>query len=141
MVAASRSDGSSGHALVLALVVLLLTATSMMLLSKSLLVRWQRVWSEADRIELVALADGAMAQSLAALAERETFTGAPARPLGRGTIESRVQPVPAFERSSPTAREVIVEVTSRIGGRSFHQRAVVALTEQGPRVLSWQQGR
>lgn len=125
----------SGQALLLALLVLLLVATGMSLLGRTLLLEMRSVQSQAARLELQALSDAALAEALARLAEQPGTSGLPRRRLGPGTYEARIERATGTRRAS---RIVDVELLAEVGARSQRSVARVRLADdRPPEVLAW----
>ena len=125
----------SGHALVLALIVLLLTATSMTLLSRTLLMELRETRAAEARLHLVALADAVLAESLAHLAQQPGFRGVQRRQVGAGQVESQIAP---DGPARPSGQPLRIGVTSRVGGRSYRVEARVRVRPgESPELLSW----
>jgi hypothetical protein len=89
MVSPRRTE--SGYALLTSLLVLFLVSLSLALLATSLRLRMKLAQHEAGGVHLVALADGALAETLAHLYADPGFAGVAEHPLGRGTVKSRVE--------------------------------------------------
>ncbi len=122
-------QAEAGQALLLALVVLVLSLTALALLAAALARGQRSVRDEARELQLIALADAALAEALAHLAQDRYHRGLGERELGDGWIASRVEPL-AGDR-------VRVVVTARYGGASRAAEAQVRLTLAGPRVVAW----
>jgi Tfp pilus assembly protein PilX len=119
----------SGHALVFALVALLMVSVAGALLAGSLLLHLRTARYEADDVRLTALADAAVAASLAELAASPASRGLTERDFGGGSIASDI------DRPEP---ELAVVVARAVCGRSTRRvRAEVRLTAAGPRVVAW----
>lgn len=119
----------SGHALAIALLVLLLVGSAAAAIAVTLELASRAALQESRRIHLVALGDAAMAEALAELALSKGFQGAPEHRLGRGTIASTV-------RTLGLDRYEIVATSTYAGWR----REVWALVHTGgtrPRVMAW----
>lgn len=85
-----RRRGQVGSALLTALLVLLLVSIALAILAASLQLRMRLARQEAETVNLVALTDGALAETLAHLHAEPGFRGAPEHPLGRGRVKSQV---------------------------------------------------
>ena len=118
-----------GHALLAAMVVLMLVASAAALLASHLGLKARLVSQETRRIHLVALSDAAMAEALAELAAKSSFRGHDEREFGDGVIASRV-------RSLPDDQAQITAVAT-YRGWTRRTRALVALRSTGPEVLTW----
>lgn len=121
--------GESGQALLIALVVLLLLGAVLALVATLLVSRMERVQERTRDTALLALADAAVAESLANLAARPVSPGVERRPFGGGTIESRVT------RGGGDRFTVVARATFR--GGTLLVEAKGRLTELGPVVDSW----
>ena len=122
-----------GHGLLLALVVLVVTMSALALLAASLSADLWEVRREIRTVNLVALTDAVMAETLAHLAVDERFTGVAERPFGDGLIASEV--------SSLGSRTVEVLARAAYGGRERTMRGEVQLILAGPRVVRWERVR
>lgn len=85
-----KGRGQEGSALLTAVLTLFLVAVALALLAASLQLRMRLVKGEVETIQLVALADAALAEALAGLYADPLFPGEQEHALGRGTIESQV---------------------------------------------------
>jgi hypothetical protein len=128
MVAARR--GERGSALVFALAALTLVALTVAAVAAEIRSRGAGVVLEERSLRAVALADWALAESLAELAaDPRGFQGISERPVSGGTVASRVRPLGDWE----------LEVTA-VGAHSDWQASLTARVglQPGPRVLRWQ---
>jgi type II secretory pathway pseudopilin PulG len=82
--------GEAGFALITALLVIFLLSIALALLAASLQLRMRLVREDAQTVILTALADAAVAEALANLAQRPDFQGSAPHDFGGGKIESRV---------------------------------------------------
>lgn len=89
MVSPRRNE--SGYALLTSLLVLFLVSVSLSLLAAALYLRMKLVQHEVGGVHLVALADGALSETLAHLYADPDFAGVAEHPLGRGQVKSRVE--------------------------------------------------
>ena len=121
---------SSGHALALALVVLVLVGTAGTAIAGAIQLEARASLDESRRIRLAALSDAALAEALAELTHNRGFRGAPERRLDRGTITSRVRPL-GLDRYE-------IEAEAVVAGRSRTVRAEVDTGGAEPRVLAWE---
>ncbi|MEM1247347.1 MAG: hypothetical protein AAGK22_13290 [Acidobacteriota bacterium] len=127
-----------GQAVVLALFVLLLVTTGLSLLARGVLLEVNSVRQQGQRLQLQALCDAAMAETLALLDDRPAARGLTERQLGDGTYEAKVSVV----RQRPQSTLVDVEVRGSLADRSLTAVARVRLRdEQRPEVLDWQSGQ
>lgn len=124
-----RRRSESGHALVFALMALLMVSVAGALLAGSLLLHLRTARHEAEDVRLAALADAAVAASLAELAASPASRGLAERDFGGGSIASDIDR-PGPERAVVLARAVYA-------GRTRRVRAEVRLTAAGPRVTAW----
>lgn len=118
----------AGVALIFALVALAIVAFMVAVLAASLEPRITSHSHLERTVRLTALADAAMATTLAELALDRHDTGVPERPFGEGVIGSTVTEIGLHE----------VEVTAVARVRGW--RAVVVArvdVEHGPRVVRW----
>ncbi len=127
-----RRRSESGHVLVLALVLITLVGLSVQALHSTLAERHRATGREVETAALRALADGALAATLAHLLRDAGFAGLPPQRLGGGTVSSRVRP------DSTGRIEVYAE--ARLGERRALLTATVELGTSGPRVLAWRHG-
>jgi len=121
-------DRERGSALIIALGALTLVAIAVVAVASLVQSRGDGVVYEERSVRLVALADAAMAETLAELDASKTFAGIPERGFAGGSIASTVHPKGVRE----------VEVTAV--GRSNGWRAILVARvdiEHAPRVLSW----
>lgn len=118
-----------GHALVLALLVLVLASLAVALAAELFAEAWRAGEREASRARLLALTDAALAATLAELARSPSFPGLPEQELGGGRLKSEVQAL--------AGGEVEVRCRATLGGRAFATRARVDLASGRPRVLEW----
>lgn len=128
MVAARR--GERGSALVFALAALTLVALTVAAVAAEIRSRSAGIVLEERSLRAVALADWAMAETLAELAaDPRGFQGITERPVPGGTVASRVRPLGEWE----------LEVTA-VGARGDWQAGITARIglQPGPRVLWWQ---
>jgi hypothetical protein len=124
-----RRRSESGHALIFALMALLMVSVAGALLAGSLLLHLRAAHHEADDVRLAALADAAVAASLAELAASPASRGLIEREFGGGGIASEIEH-PEPERAVVVARAVY-------RGRTRRVHAEVRLTAAGPRVVAW----
>ena len=120
--------GERGSALIFALGALTLVAITVVAVASLVQSRGEGVAYEERSVRLVALADAAMAETLAELDSTKNFAGIPERRFAGGSIASTVHPKGARE----------VEVTA-VGRRDGWRATLVARVdiEHAPRVLSW----
>lgn len=123
----------SGHALVLALVVLVLVGAAGTAIAVTLQLESRTSLQESRRIRLVALGDAALAEALAELDRNEGFRGAPEHRLGQGTIASSVRTL-GLDRYEVVA-------TATVAGRRRETRAEVDTSGPTPRVVGWRLAR
>jgi hypothetical protein len=119
----------SGQALIVALLALLMVSVAGALLAGSLLLHLRAARHEADGVRLTALADAAVAASLAELAARPASRGLTERDFGGGSIASDI--------ARPRAERAVVVARAAYRGRTRRVRAEVRLTAAGPRVIAW----
>lgn len=121
----------SGHALLLALIVIVLVGVAGAVLTTSLGLHLKVARDETQRIQLVAMTDAAMAESLAELAASPGFGGVSRRDFGSGQIESSIQTIDSNRRR-------ILATATLAGGRELRVAADVRLLGSGLVVTSWQ---
>lgn len=120
----------SGQALILALLALALLTGVLALLSMLLASRMGQVRDEGRRVVLTALADGALAETLARLASTPTYPGLGEQRMGEGIVESHVG------RLGPTT--LVIEVEAFYRGAYLEVEARAVEQERAPpRVVSW----
>jgi hypothetical protein len=124
-----RRRSESGHALIFALMALLMVSVAGALLAGGLLLHLRAARHEAEGIRLTALADAAVAASLAELAASPFSRGLAEREFGGGSIASDI------DRPEPGRAVLVVRAVYRGGTRRV--RAEVRLTAAGPRVTAW----
>jgi hypothetical protein len=125
-----RRSSESGHALLVAIALILCVALAAQLLHGFLTGRLSAVRSEEQAVALAAIGDAGLAATLAGLAEGRGFGGLAERRFGGGTVASTV--VPGGPGHS------VVTVLAWFGGRGSTVRAEVDLGNGGPRVVRWQ---
>lgn len=129
-IAPRRARGpEAGQALVLALVAVLLLTAALALAAGALVSRMQRVQRDADRTDLLALTDAAVAETLANLAAWPVSAGVEPRSFGGGTIRSSVR------RGGAKSFTITAGASVRRGRLEVEVRG--RLTEHGPVVDSW----
>lgn len=124
-----RRGGQRGVALILTLLVVVLLVGMLALAVAFVAERQQSVRRETRQIHLVALADGALAETLARLAQRPGYAGLAQRDYGPGTIESRIT-VSGRNRRRIEAKAVYRQWERRV-------EAEVLLSASGPVVIGW----
>ncbi|MCP4660829.1 MAG: hypothetical protein GY856_35955 [bacterium] len=120
--------GRRGHALIVALFVIIVLMTAAALVASSLAYRMWSFRQETQAVRLTALLDGALAKALANLWSNPGYGGVPAESFGDGTITIEVRP------ADLTTVEVVVKA-SYWGGRRA-ARAVVRLDKNYPPAFS-----
>lgn len=123
------SRTASGHALFVTLIVLALIALAVGLLAANYGFQARLVSQEARRIHLGALADAAVAESLANLADSSMFTGIAPRDFGGGVIRSHVEGLPGGNK------QIVATATYR--GWIRRLRIEVRIEDWGLEVISW----
>lgn len=126
----SRRRSEEGYALLTALVVLTLLAIALSLLATSLQIRMRLVRQESQALELMALSDAALAETLYNLTYDRYFHGVEEHPFGRGTIASNVE----FQGPG----QYRVTATASVDGRRRAVLAEVVRTPQEARVIRWE---
>ncbi|MGB5815619.1 MAG: hypothetical protein WBI27_10475 [Thermoanaerobaculia bacterium] len=121
----------SGHALLLALIVVVLVGVAGAVLTTTLGLHLHAARDETQRIQLVAMSDAAVAESLAELAGSPGFGGVSKRDFGPGQIESTVQTISASRRR-------IIAIATLTSGRRLRVAADVRILNTGLVVTSWQ---
>ncbi len=119
----------SGQILLFSLLVVVLMSIAMGLVASLVAERQQAQRREAETIQLTAMADAVLAETLAGLADGAGSGGVAEREFGGGTIASEVR------AGSGSTLEVIARATWREGTRT-----VLATVEVGgprPRVSGW----
>jgi hypothetical protein len=122
-----KSRVESGVALVLALVALIVVVASVLLVASLIDERRIPTNYEYRSLVLTALADAALAESLAQLSQDPNFIGIDERSFGGGEITSTVTTTPLGTRQ-------VMSVGEFDGWRAV-LNAEVALDESGPRIL------
>ena len=123
------ADSERGVALVLALFMIVLVTLSLLLVAGHLQTRVDGFQMERRNVRLAALADAALAETLARLDEDRTFPGVEERQFGGGRIASTVVDY--------SGGGLTVTATGRLPGWRASIRAQVFIDRNGPRVLSW----
>jgi hypothetical protein len=114
--------GERGYALLLALFALLTAELATLLAVSSLGIHLREVRDESEIIQLTAITDAAMAETLAELARSPAHRGLSRRPFADGWIESRVTRIGGRYRLEARGglghREQHIEADAvRLGGR------------------------
>lgn len=122
-------DRQSGHALFVAMIVMVLVASAVTMLATHYGLRARLVSQEARRIHLVALTDAAVAESLANLSESAGFGGVSQRDFGGGTLASEIEAIPPNRR--------VILATSSYRGWTRQVRVHVTLHIGSIQVDSW----
>ncbi len=119
----------SGHGVLLTLLVLVVMMTALGLLASTMGMSMMEDKRSFRTVSVIAMSDAVMAETLAELSQNHEFEGVEERAFGQGVISSSVHP-------SGSSR---VEVMARAsyGGQRRTTRALVALSEGAPTVLSW----
>lgn len=126
-----RAGRESGHALLLALMIIVLVGVAGTILTTTLGLHLKLARDESQRIQLVAMSDAAVAESLAEMAADPGFGGLGRREFGPGQIES------VIEILGPNRRRIIA--TSMLaGGLQLRVAAEVRLQGKDIVVTSWQ---
>jgi hypothetical protein len=123
------SRRQAGHALLVALVILLLAASAATMIAAHFGFRARLVSQESRRIHLVAMTDAAVAESLAGLDQSSGFAGVIERPFGGGRIASAVTSLRDNRR--------LILATARYRGWSRRVEVRVELESTGLVVESW----
>jgi hypothetical protein len=118
-----------GNALLLALIVLVLVESALVLLAMALRLRQEEARREARDVRLLALADAAVARSLACLASAVGCGGFPEEQLGPGRIAAEIA------SDGGTRRRILAR--ARWGAAALAVEADVQLTPGGPQVVRW----
>lgn len=118
-----------GQMLVLTLLVVVLLTTALLIIAATLQSRLKLVRRETEVIRLTALADAALAETLAHLAVSPAYSGLPQRELGDGVITSQVEAGGGNRRT--------IHARAEYRNRRRDVEAVVQLTALGPVVLDW----
>jgi len=121
----------SGHALLLALIVIVLVGVAGAVLTTTLGLHLHAARDETQRIQLVAMSDAAVAESLAELTASPGFSGVSKRDFGPGQIESTIQTISASQRR-------ILATATLTSGRQLRVATDVRLLTTGIVVTSWQ---
>ena len=121
----------SGHALLLALIVIVLVGVAGAVLTTTLGLHLHAARDETQRIQLVAMSDAAVAESLAELAGSPGFGGVSKRDFGAGQIESTIQKIDASRRR-------IIATATLTNGRQLRVATDVRFLNTGIIVTSWQ---
>jgi hypothetical protein len=123
------SRGERGQALVGALVAVVLLGAAFAVLAGFLISHMNRVRDEVRRTELTALADAAMAETLAHLAASPVYPGVVERDLDGGTIRSEV--------GHGAGGSFTIRVRATYRGAAMDVEARGRTTSTGPRITSW----
>jgi len=111
-----------GSALLTALLTLFLVSIAIALVAASLQLRMRLVRQEVQTVNLVTLADAALAETLAHIFADASFAGVQQHPLGKGAIRSQVQ---VLEAREPVYKKYEVVATGSYAGKDRAVRAVV----------------
>ena len=122
----------SGHALFVAMIVMVLVAAASALLAGHFGFRSRLVSQEARRIHLVALNDAADAETIAKLSESAGFAGVTKKEFGGGSFASEIETLSASRRvivATSTyrgwTREIRVQVRLHLGSIEIESWATV----------------
>lgn len=124
-----RSPSTRGSALVIAIVALAITATTIAIASGVIRSRSTGIRLADRDVRTVALADAALAETLARLAADPDTDGLPERSFGHGTIRARVE----REAGAPRA----VEAVGAAGEWEVVLTAELRWTGGRPEVVRW----
>lgn len=122
-----RRRGQAGWALAMALFVVFLVALALGMLASSLVLRMRLVVFEVESVNLIALADGVLAESLGSLYVDGSFPGVEEHPLGNGKVKSEIR---LLESPGPGERVYEVLATSTFRQRKRTVRAEVWRKEE-----------
>ncbi|MDX2000492.1 MAG: hypothetical protein SF066_22455 [Thermoanaerobaculia bacterium] len=125
----SRRRGERGQGLLTALLVLLLVAIASALLATELHRQQRQVRQEAGGLELRALSDAALAETLAELAVDRNFAGVVEHEFARGRIASTVETL--------ASNRWLVRAESRFGLRVRVVEAEVRRSGTQLQVVRW----
>ena len=126
-----RGSRQAGHALLLALIVIVLVGVAGAVLTISLGLHLHVARDETQRIQLVAMSDAVVAESLAELAASPGFGGVSERDFGPGKVESTIQNI-------SSSRRRIIATATLASGRELRVAADVRFLSSGIVVTSWQ---
>lgn len=118
-----------GSALLLAIIALLVVSIAAQALHGVLLRGLHGFQAERRDVQLRALTDAALAETLSRLSADPSVQRVPRRPLGDGFLRSEVR------SAGPGVVEVLA--TGEAGRRRSTVRALVSLEPSGPRVVTW----
>jgi hypothetical protein len=118
-----------GVALVVALLMMVLVTMSLLLVAKNLQNRVDGFKVDRRSVHLAALADAALAESLARLGENPGLTSVVEHDFGGGRIGSEI--------SGVSGGTLTIRAYGRLRGWRAMIRAQVFVDRHGPRVLSW----
>jgi hypothetical protein len=116
-------------ALVIALLATFLVAVSVLLIASYLQIHTNAFHLEHRNLQLTALTDAVMAETLANLAADRHFTGVERRPYATGTITSTVKAL------SPN--RVHITATAWYGSWTASLEAEVSTSGPAPKVIRW----
>ncbi len=133
MVTARASNSERGSALLVALVAAYLVAATVLLVATYLQTRIAAFRFEERNVQLAALGDAAMAETLASLVADRHFAGVQQRAFGDGFIASTV--------SRLGSQRVRVRAFGWFGAWQTVIDAEVDISLPQPRVISWQTRR
>jgi hypothetical protein len=125
-----RVSTERGYALLMALVVTLLVSIALALLAAGLQLRMRLVRQEEQTLQLLALSDAAVAETLSSLTYDPYFDGVEEQSFGGGRIASTVTFL------GPGRFEVVA--TATYARRERVVRAEVSRTPEGARVVRWE---
>ena len=118
-----------GHALLVALLILLLVASAATLVAAHFGLRARLVSQDSRRLYLVAMADAAVAESLARLQQSSGYSGVDQREFAGGTITSIITAQPGNRRQ--------ILATANYRGWDRQVQVQVRLATAGLEVESW----
>jgi hypothetical protein len=135
LVTCRRPVADSGHVMIIALFVLVVTMTAALLVSLGLNQRFMQYRDEVRGIQLRALVDAGLAETLSKLyGDPNYLASGTVEPLGKGTYAVTTKKI------SGLVVEVKVRATYWGGRRAIRAVVQIDREEEGgpPRVLSWE---
>lgn len=127
---ANRAGREGGFVLLATLFALLILGTAVLLVFSIVNNEQRQQLRHRQQIELRAMNDAMIAETLAELAFDQDFRGVQRRDVGAGSSESTISQISASTSA--------IVVTATLGPNRLTTETQVRLTASGPLVLSWQ---
>jgi hypothetical protein len=122
-------ERESGYALLIVIVVIFMVSTMLLLLANAISISQRDLRDEERRVEVSALLDAVLAETLAGFEGNPSFSGVPEHTLGHGRISSLTT------HSSGTDHEVEFNV-ERLGWKAKWVGAIRTGSSDGPHLIA-----